>query len=399
MISNISHAQLFGRQQSIFYEDMLDNEAQLLEAVQGSKVLVVGGGGSIGREVVYQIYKRNPKRLCVVDLSENGLVEVVRTIRSGSIVNCTEFETYCLDCGAVEFRYFMREEGPFDYVLNLSAMKHVRSERDKYTLMRMLRTNILNAVNMHRSLISAGARNHFCVSTDKAANPANAMGASKRAMEIFLFSMSELQSISMARFANVAFSDGSLTAGFNYRMQKGQPISAPCDIRRYFMTPEESGELCTLATVFGKNKEVFLPKLSAEADIFTFSEIAETYLKLHGFEPYVCETEEQARADAPLLISEGKYPCFFFRSDTSGEKSCEEFFTKSEVIDWGRYRSVGIINNSDCIDVDDLHTFEGKVQSMLTEEYWLSGNLIKWLQEIVPEFSHLDRGKNLDQRM
>jgi FlaA1/EpsC-like NDP-sugar epimerase len=286
---------LIGRNNLLFDDDICELFDNLNNLVSKHRFLVIGGAGSIGQSVTFEIFKREPKSLHVVDISENNMVELVRNIRSTLGYGSVDFRTFAIDCGSVEYDRFFREEGPYDYILNLSALKHVRSEKDPYTLMRMIDVNIFYAMKTLRLANETGSQKYFCVSTDKAANPVNMMGGSKRIMEMFLMRESLTQTISMARFANVAFSDGSLLHGFNQRFTKQQPISAPNDVKRYFINAQESGELCLLSSLLGENRDIFFPKLSENLHLTTFSEIAQKYLTKLGYEPYECESEKEAR--------------------------------------------------------------------------------------------------------
>lgn len=298
---------------------------ELSQIISSSSFLVIGGAGSIGQAVTKELFKRNPKKLHVVDISENNMVELVRDIRSSFGYIKGEFATFALDIGSVEYDAFIKYDGRYDYVLNLSALKHVRSEKDPFTLMRMIDVNIFNTDKTLQQAINNKAKKYFCVSTDKAANPVNMMGASKRIMEMFLMRKSLQINISTARFANVAFSDGSLLHSFNQRVQKKQPIVAPNDIKRYFLTPQESGELCIMSCIFGENRDIFFPKLNENLHLISFADIAVKYLNSLGYEPYLCKDEDEARELAKTLPEEGKYPCLFTSSDTTGEKDFEEF--------------------------------------------------------------------------
>jgi hypothetical protein len=304
-----------------------------------------------------------------------------------------------VDCGSIEFAALMRNEGPYDYVFNLSAMKHVRSESDPYTLMRMIMVNVFNTIKTLRLAHEMGAKKYFCVSTDKAANPVNMMGASKRIMEMFLMRESVSQEISMARFANVAFSDGSLLHGFNQRFAKRQPFSAPNDVRRYFVTPQESGELCLLSGLLGGNRDIFFPKLSEKLHLITFSEIAVRYLRERGYEPYECESEDEARDRAEELIVNKQWPCYFFKSDTTGEKDFEEFFTDNEDLDMGRFETVGVIKNQPDFDEAKLDDFMDGIETLREKGTWTKDDIVKLFFGLLPEFAHKETGKYLDQRM
>lgn len=343
---------LIGRENELFTEDIQRNEKELSNIVRSSRFLVIGGAGSIGQAVTKEIFKRNPRKLHVVDISENNMVELVRDIRSSFGYIDGDFQTFALDIGSIEYDAFWNNDGEYDYVLNLSALKHVRSEKDPFTMMQMIDVNIFNTEKTIRQSIDKGVKKYFCISTDKAANPANMMGASKRIMEMFLMQLSEQISISTARFANVAFSDGSLLYGFNQRIQKHQPLVAPNDIKRYFIIPKESGELCLMSAIFGENRDIFSPKLIQDLHMITFSEIAERYLAELGYEPFLCQSEEEARE---LVITlprkgKGKWPCLFTASDTTGEKEYEEFFTENEILDLERFVNLGIVKNEAIYD-------------------------------------------------
>jgi len=391
--------EIIGRDQELFGTDIEDFSEEVNDTVAKSKFLVVGGAGSIGQAVTREIFKRNPKVLHVVDISENNMVELVRDLRSTVGYGSGEFKTFALDCGSLEFEALMKNEGPYDYVFNLSALKHVRSEKDPYTLMRMIMVNVFNTVRTLRLAKDMGAKKYFCVSTDKAANPVNMMGASKRIMEMFLMRESLTQKISMARFANVAFSDGSLLHGFNQRFAKKQPFSAPSDVRRYFVTPQESGELCLLSGLLGENRDIFFPKLSEKLHLITFSEIAVRYLRERGYEPYECESEDEARDRAEELIANKQWPCYFFKSDTTGEKDFEEFFTANEDLDMERFETVGVIKNQPDFDEAKLDAFMNGIESLRSKGTWAKDDIVKLYFGLLPEFAHKETGKYLDQRM
>lgn len=390
---------LIGRDSELFEDDIKTYEKELSEIVSDSTFLVVGGAGSIGQAVTKEIFKRKPKKLHVVDISENNMVELVRDIRSSYGYIDGEFATFALDIGSIEYDAFIKSDGEYDYVLNLSALKHVRSEKDPFTLMRMIETNIFNTDKTLQQSIENGTKKYFCVSTDKAANPVNMMGASKRIMEMFVHRKSQEIDVSMARFANVAFSDGSLLYGFNQRIQKRQPISAPSDIKRYFVTPKESGELCLMSCLLGENRDIFFPKLSDKLHLITFADIAIKYLKNIGYEPYLCKSEDEARKLALTLPDEGKWPCYFFESDTTGEKDFEEFFTDAEVLDMNRFENLGVIKNELNFDADKLQYFEDTIHKMLDKKEWKKEEIVKLFFKMLPNFGHKETGKYLDGRM
>ncbi|TOE77625.1 UDP-N-acetylglucosamine 4,6-dehydratase [Vibrio parahaemolyticus] len=390
---------LIGRTDALFTQDISNHEVELSKIVSESRFLVLGGAGSIGQAVTKEIFKRNPKKLHVVDISENNMVELVRDIRSSFGYIDGDFQTFALDIGSVEYDTFIKSDGQFDYVLNLSALKHVRSEKDPFTLMRMIDVNVFNTDKTIQQSIESGAKKYFCVSTDKAANPVNMMGASKRIMEMFLMRKSEQMSISTARFANVAFSDGSLLHGFNQRIQKLQPIVAPNDIKRYFVTPQESGELCLMSCIFGENRDIFFPKLSEALHLISFADIAVKYLEQLGFEPYLCSSEDEARELAKTLPEQGQWPCLFTESDTTGEKDFEEFFTDNEVLDMERFENLGIIKNEPSFDQDLLTLFEQSIAAMKDKREWSKEQIVELFFTMIPDFGHKETGKYLDSKM
>lgn len=390
---------LIGRKSLLFSGDLSTYEFELSKTVASSSFLVLGGAGSIGQAVTKEIFKRKPIKLHVVDISENNMVELVRDVRSSFGYINGDFQTFALDIGSLEYDAFIKADGEYDYVLNLSALKHVRSEKDPFTLMRMIDVNVFNTDKTIQQSIEAGAKKYFCVSTDKAANPVNMMGASKRIMEMFLMRKSEQISISTARFANVAFSDGSLLHGFNQRIQKNQPIVAPNDIKRYFVTPQESGELCLMSCIFGENRDIFFPKLSEALHLISFSDIAVKYLKKRGYEPHLCETEDKARALAKTLPAEGKWPCLFTSSDTTGEKDFEEFFTENETLDMDRFDNLGVIKNEPEYDTELLTLFEQQIVEMKDKREWTKGQVVDLFFKMIPDFGHSETGKYLDSKM
>ena len=390
---------LIGREKELFTTDIQEKQQELYDIVSASKFLVLGGAGSIGQAVTKEIFKRNPKKLHVVDISENNLAELVRDIRSSFGYIDGDFQTFALDIGSVEYDAFIKADGQFDYVLNLSALKHVRSEKDPYTLMRMIDVNIFNTDKTLQQSVENGVKKYFCVSTDKAANPVNMMGASKRIMEMFLMRRSLDINISTARFANVAFSDGSLLHSFNQRIEKRQPIVAPNDIKRYFVTPQESGELCLMSCIFGENRDIFFPKLSENLHLISFADIAIKYLEQKGYEPVLCSNEDEARELAKTLPEQGKWPCLFTGSDTTGEKDFEEFFTENEVLDMQLFNNLGVIKNEAIFDSGLLTEFETSIQSMRDKRAWDKQSIVDLFFKMIPDFGHKETGKYLDGKM
>ncbi len=395
---------LIGRTSELFTQDISNRNKDLGRIVASSRFLVLGGAGSIGQAVTKEIFKRNPLKLHLVDISENNMVELVRDIRSSYGYIDGDFQTFALDVGSLEYDAFWKADGQYDYVLNLSALKHVRSEKDPFTLMRMIEVNIFNTDKTLQQCIENDVKKYFCVSTDKAANPVNMMGASKRIMEMFVNRRSKDINVSMARFANVAFSDGSLLHGFDQRIKKQQPIVAPNDIKRYFVTPKESGELCLMSCVFGENRDIFFPKLSENLHLITFAEIAEKYLKQKGLEPFLCQTEDEARAyftdhRSQITVHSKEWPCLFTTSDTTGEKDFEEFFTDNETLNMDRFQNLGIIKN-------DLENFDGpidyftySIRAMKENKSWTKQEIVDLFHYMIPDFGHKETGKYLDAKM
>ena len=388
---------LLQRSKNLFDKDFDAHKDEIYYLLNGAKILVIGGAGSIGKATVKQIFKRNPKILDIVDISENNLVELVRDIRSSTGHNQCELKTYAIDAGSSEFKFFF-QNNTYDYIFNLSALKHVRSEKDPFTLMRMLEVNIFNVVGMLR-FKKYNLKNFFCVSTDKAVNSSNMMGASKKIMELFLLRESINQKLSMCRFANVAFSDGSLLHGFNQRFLKQQPISAPLDILRYFITEEESGIFCLLTCLLGENREIFFPKLNSDLKLIKFTDIVEKYLYQLGYSVGLCDSEEEARNKAKDLISKKKWPCFFFKSDTSGEKPFEEFYLKNENLNLNKFDSIGIIKNNLKFNEDDLNKFEQGIIKLKKKSSWTKKEILELFYIVIKDFSHKETGLNLDQKM
>ena len=390
---------LLGRKSLLFTKDVENLEDELSDIISSNRFLIIGGAGSIGQAVSKEIFKRNPNILHVVDINENNLVELVRDLRSTIGYIDGEFKTYAIDCGSREFVNLINDNETYDYVFNLSALKHVRSEKDPYTLMRMIEVNILNTIKTVRMARDSGVKKYFCVSTDKAANPVNMMGASKRIMEMFLMRESESISISMARFANVAFSDGSLLHSFNQRFAKRQPIAAPSDIKRYFITPQESGELCMLSGLLGNNRDIFFPKMNKNLDLKTFSSIAESYILEMGYTPVHCTSEQEARDSAHDLINKKQWPCYFFNSDTTGEKDFEEFYTDLEELDMNSFNGIGIIKNHGKYNNENLDIFLNRIDKIKKLDSWNKKEIIDTFLNMLPEFSHKETGKYLDDKM
>ena len=390
---------LLGRERELFAVDMAANDRELAARISDSRFLIIGGAGSIGHATTREIFHRSPRALHVVDINENAMAEAVRDFRSSLGYIEGDYRTFILDCGTAEYDTFLQAEGPYDYVLNFSALKHVRSERDPFTLMRMVRTNVLNTEKTISQARQMGSCKYFCVSTDKATNPVNMMGASKRIMEMFLMRDSLTQPVSTARFANVAFSDGGLLHAFTQRLRKEQPISAPTDVRRYFITPKESGELCLLSCLLGNNRDIFFPKLSADLTPTALSDIAIRFLEGAGYKPVICSTEEEARQRVTELASRYEWPCFFSESDTTGEKEVEEFYTSDDNLDIERFQNIGVIENGADFNGDALDRFSANIAQMLRRGTWSKQDLVDLFSEMIPEFQHRETHKYLDGKM
>ncbi|MDD5168496.1 MAG: polysaccharide biosynthesis protein [Syntrophales bacterium] len=362
--------------------------------------MVIGAAGSIGSAFVKQLVPYGPKSLHLVDISENNLVEVVRDLRSSLIELPDDFKTFAVAMGSDEFEKLLHSQKDYDYVVNFSALKHVRSEKDPYSLMRMYNTNVYYVKEMLDTLTGTKINKHFSVSSDKAANPANIMGATKIFMERILLAYSDRIPFSTARFANVAFSDGSLLHGFMQRLAKRQPFSAPYDVKRYFISHEEAGQLCLLSCFLGENRDIYFPKLNEDSDLLTFSEIAVQVLEASGFSPDICSSEDEAKQKAGLLNSDSKtWPCYFFASDTTGEKPFEEFYTDDDHVNMDRYRSVGVISQPPWKDQDAINLALEAFERIKKMDCWEKEDMVTAIKIIVPELMHEEKNKNLDQKM
>lgn len=397
--NRIKNLELIGRNDKLFTKDINQNQKKILDIVSESKFLILGGAGSIGQAVTKEIFKRNPKKLHIVDISENNLVELVRDIRSSFGYISGEFKTFALDIGSSEYDAFFSSDGKYDYVLNLSALKHVRSEEDPFTLMRMINVNIFNTDKTLQQCIEKGVKKYFCVSTDKAANPVNMMGASKKIMEMFVSRKSESINISMARFANVAFSDGSLLHGFKRRIEKRQPIVAPDDVKRYFIIEEESGELCLMSALFGEDCDIFFPKPNQNLSLQKFSEIAIRYLENQNLKPKICKNENEARKFLRNKADSDYWPCLFTKSTTTGEKVFEEFFTEKEKLDMNTFTTIGIVKNTNFFNENLLNTFEFNMNKLKKQMSWTKADIVNNFLAILPDFNHKETGTYLDEKM
>ncbi len=395
---------LLGRTRSLFHADLQEHARALEECIGASRFLVVGGGGSVGRAVAREIFARGPRALHLVDINESALADAVRDLRSSIGYIEGDFRTFCVDCGDPEFDALIGEEGPYDYVLYLAALKHVRSDRDPYTLMRMLRVNVLDLVHTVERVVASNPRKFFSVSTDKASNPVNAMGASKSAMERFLHHRSGSMPVSKVRLANVAFSNGSLPASFRERLRRQQPIAAPRDVRRWFITETEAAQLCVMSLMFGDDGEIFFPKRGPAMETKTLAELATGFLASQGLTARECSSEDEARAMVDTCRGRGEWPCFFTVTDTSGEKVEEEFVAPDADVDLDRYRSIGVlrvVRESDPVGspargLDDLLL---GIRQHLERGRWTRSELVALLRQAVPSYRPHDTGRFLDSKM
>lgn len=389
------------RNESLFQTDLDTFNNELKKCTEGRSALVIGGAGTIGASFIKALLKFNIKRLYVVDINENGLTELVRDLRSSVGLNMPEeIVTYPINFSDDVFEKMFLEAGPFEIVANFAAHKHVRSEKDHFSIEAMIQNNVLRAKKLLDLLVDHPPERFFCVSTDKAANPVNVMGASKKLMEDLIMAYSEKIPIATARFANVAFSNGSLPFGFIERLMKRQPLSSPLDIKRYFVSPTESGQICLLACLLGESGEIFFPKLDYNKNMKTFSSIAIDLLRELGLEADQCATEEEARLKADNLKADStSYPVYFFKSSTSGEKSFEEFYTDEEELDMSSFNGLGVIKNTKKRSSAELVKIFSDFEEIFASKSIRKADMVKLLKNYLPNFSHIEKGKNLDQNM
>ena len=403
---------------SMFASDIEANKEKLTQEIKGKKVCVIGGAGSIGSSFIKAVFRFEPKSVVVVDLNENGLAELVRDVRStNGLYVPDEFRCYTLNFADPIFERIFREEKGFDIVANFSAHKHVRSEKDRYSVQALIENNDIKAKKLMDLLTVYPPKHFFCVSTDKAANPVNIMGASKRIMEDLVMAYNQYFKVTTARFANVAFSNGSLPDGWIHRLQKKQPLVAPSDVKRYFVSPEESGQICMLACILGNGGEVFFPKLG-EDQMLTFSAICDEFVKAEGFEKDPCATEEEAKRKAAelkdselqnstlttdsklyTLNSKLKYPTVYFKSDTTGEKAYEEFYVPGEKIDMQRFQALGVVEQTTRHNMAEVDSFFEKIEGIFAKDDFTKAEVVEAIKSFIPNFEHEEKGKNLDQKM
>ena len=388
------------RPRSMFEPDIKANDETLTREIKGKKVCVIGGAGSIGSSFIKAVLRFEPKSVVVVDLNENGLAELVRDVRStNGLYVPDEFRCYTLNFADPIFERIFREEKGFDIVANFSAHKHVRSEKDRYSVQALIENNDIKAKKLMDLLTVYPPKHFFCVSTDKAANPVNIMGASKRIMEDLVMAYNDKFKVTTARFANVAFSNGSLPDGWIHRLQKKQPLAAPSDVQRYFVSPEESGQICMLACVLGRGGEVFFPKLG-EDQMLTFSSICDDFVKSEGFTKKECSTDEEAKQYAAKMdYDSDTYPVVYFKSDTTGEKAYEEFYVPGEKIDMHRFQALGVVEQTTRHDMKEVDAFFNKLEGIFQKDDFTKAQVVDAIREFIPNFEHEEKGKNLDQKM
>ena len=393
---------------SMFASDIEANNETLTREIKDKKVCVIGGAGSIGSSFIKAVLRFEPKSVVVVDLNENGLAELVRDVRStNGLYVPDEFRCYTLNFADPIFERIFREEKGFDIVANFSAHKHVRSEKDRYSVQALIENNDIKAKKLMDLLTVYPPKHFFCVSTDKAANPVNIMGASKRIMEDLVMAYNKYFKVTTARFANVAFSNGSLPDGWIHRMQKRQPLAAPSDVKRYFVSPEESGQICMLACILGNGGEVFFPKLG-EDQMLTFSAICDDFVKAEGFNKKECGSDNEAKEFATTLDNPARdaglsvvseYPVVYFKSDTTGEKAYEEFYVPGEKIDLQRFQTLGVVKQTTRHEMGEVNGFFEKLEGIFAKDDFTKAQVVNAIKEFIPNFEHEERGKNLDQKM
>lgn len=385
---------------SMFAPDIEANKETLSKEIKDKKVCVIGGAGSIGSSFIKAVLRFEPKSVVVVDLNENGLAELVRDVRStDGLFVPDEFRCYTLNFADPIFERIFREEKGFDIVANFSAHKHVRSEKDKYSVQALIENNDIKAKKLMDLLTVYPPKHFFCVSTDKAANPVNIMGASKRIMEDLVMAYNQYFKVTTARFANVAFSNGSLPDGWLHRLMKRQPLAAPSDVKRYFVSPEESGQICMLACILGKPGEVFFPKLD-EDQMLTFSSICDDFIKAEGFAKKDCSSDAEAKAYASTMGDDtNNYPVVYFKSDTTGEKAYEEFYVPGEKIDMQRFLSLGVVEQTTRHDMKEVDSFFTKLEGVFAKDDFTKAQVVDAIREFLPNFQHEETGKNLDSKM
>jgi len=387
------------RDKSFFDNDLINNKERLTKEIRGKSILVIGGAGTIGSSFIKAALKYSPSELIVVDNNENGLTELTRTLRSDSTIIVPEnYLTYPMSFNSDVFYKMLKKHGKFDVVANFAAHKHVRSEKDSFSIEAMIKNNVLDAKRLLDYLKQHKPAHFFCVSTDKAANPVNVMGGSKKLMENVIMSYSKDLKITTARFANVAFSNGSLLYGYIERLLQRQPISCPSDVKRFFVSPEESGEICLITCILGNSGDIYFPKLN-EDQLVNFKEITEDFFKYLGKEIKICNNEYEAKEYAINITDDSPYPIYFFNTDTSGEKLYEEFYTSEDQINLKKFNSIGIIKNSIKPSFSDVDLIIQEIENLFKRDSYEKEDIIKVMNKLLPDFNHIETGKTLDQKM
>lgn len=394
------------REKSMFAGDIEANKEVLSREICGKRACVIGGAGSIGSSFIKALLRFEPKQLIVVDLNENELAELTRDLRSSADIKVPEdYRTYTLDFASPIFERIFREEKGFDIVANFSAHKHVRSERDKYSVQALIENNDIKAKKLMDLMMAHRPSHFFCVSTDKAANPVNIMGASKRILEDLIMAYSGEFNITTARFANVAFSNGSLPDGWMHRLQKRQPLAAPNDVKRYFVSPEESGQICLLACVLGKSGEIFFPKLGEE-QMMKFSDICDDFIRENGLQKHLCSSDEEAKNFASSFSSlasfpslNDDYPVVYTGSNTTGEKAYEEFYVEGEELNMERFKSLGVVEKSQRHTMAEVDKLFGELEQIFAKPEFTKAEVVEAIKGFIPTFGHVEKGKNLDSKM
>ena len=387
------------RENSFFENDLINNKEKLIKEIKGKSILVIGGAGTIGSSYIKSALRYHPSELIVVDTNENGLTELTRTLRSDSSVIVPEsYLTYPMSFNSEVFYKMLTNYGTFDIVANFAAHKHVRSEKDSFSIEAMITNNVLDAKRLLDYLKNNKPSHFFCVSTDKAANPVNVMGGSKKMMENVIMSYSKDLKITTARFANVAFSNGSLLYGYIERLIQRQPISCPSDVKRFFVSPEESGEICLLTCILGNSGDIYFPKLN-ENQLVNFKSITEDFFNYLKKEIKICNSETEAKKLALQLTENSSYPIYFFKTDTSGEKLYEEFYNSEDEVNFDLYESIGVVTNSLKPSFSEMEGTIKEIETLFKRESYNKEDVIKIMNTILPNFNHIETGKTLDQKM
>ena len=387
------------RENSFFENDLINNKEKLLKEIKGKSILVIGGAGTIGSSYIKTALRYHPSELVVVDTNENGLTELTRTLRSDSNITVpASFLTYPMSFNSDVFYKMFDSHGAFDIVANFAAHKHVRSEKDSFSIEAMIKNNVLDAKKFLDYLKLNKPSHFFCVSTDKAANPVNVMGGSKKMMENVIMSYSKDLKITTARFANVAFSNGSLLYGYIERLLQRQPISCPSDVERFFVSPEESGEICLVTSILGNSGDIYFPKLNKN-QLVNFKSITEDFFKYLNKDIKFCKSEKEAKEIALNLSDTSSYPVYFFKTDTSGEKLYEEFYTSEDEVNFNLYESIGVVTNSLKPSFSEIEVTIKEIETLFKRESYNKEDVIKIMNKILPNFNHIETGKSLDQKM